>query len=137
MNEELFTFLQKINPLKENLSLRTGGSLVDNNKTYLSKYLPDLPAYKIHLLSILLQHQNIRVFTKEELLTVASLRLELLNDYSNAKVPTVITRDEPLFDTGSSRVNMIIANKNIDIFQVNYMNARKIKSVRGFIEEII
>jgi hypothetical protein len=137
MNEDLFTFLQKINPLKESLPLRSGGSLVDNNKNYLLKMLPELPDYKVYLLSILLQHQNIRVFTKDELVTVASLRLELLNDYSNATVPTVITNDDPLFDTGSNRVNTLISNKGLASLQINYMNARKIKSVKGFIEEII
>lgn len=137
MNEYIFSFLQKINESLEYKPLPSSGSKVSNNYKYLSSFLPNLPSYKIHLLSILLQHQNIQLFTKDELLAVSSLRLELLSDYSNEKVSPVINNMHPLFDTGSSRIYTTLYHKGVPSLQLNYMTARKIKSVKSFIEEIL
>lgn len=137
MNEEIYTFLDKINPLRENQPLRAGGTIIDNNVKYLSKFLPSLPPHKIYLLAVLLQHQTIQVFTKDELIAVSNLRLELLTDYSNASVTSIISNEDPLFDTGSYRINRVISSKGIPSSQVNYMNARKIKSISSFIQELL
>jgi len=137
MNEYIHSFLQKINPQYEHKPLSSNGPKVSNNYKYLSSFLPTLPSHKVQLLSILLQHQNIKVFTREELKAVAQLRLELLSDYSNEKVPTVITNMNPLFDTGSSLVYRRLYDLGVPSLQLNYMTARKIKSIKGFIQEIM
>ncbi len=105
MSPYLTSLLNKLpnDPLNSELELR--GKRVETKYKEIVQRFPALVQHKQIGLAILFQHLDLPVFTDDELLEVAKLRLEYLETVRQPDVEIhPLNSDRPLYDTGSSRV---------------------------------
>lgn len=136
LRPHIISFLNKLDSAINRRPLRYGGQKVISHQEELSRRLPNLPQHKIVSLSIFTQHYSLNRFTDDELIAIASLKLEIINNNVNETLPTYIKPEFNFYDSGSYRVAIQLSRVGLSSLQINYSVARSAKTVDAIIKEL-
>lgn len=128
MTPEILSFLEKLPPLGSGQTLSMSGPIVDASIDRVRKAIPDLGPQEYIKLGVLLQHTTPANFTQGELLQVAKLGIDLLDNNVNEEVPKVIKPYGGFFDTGTSRLQSQLRATGLDPVKLSYIYARSIST---------
>lgn len=126
MDDHFLSFLSKLPKHQEELKYE--GRKVDDAVDQISKLLPDLSKDKQIALGIFMQHMSISSFTKQELASAATRRLDLLISNTNEKLPAYIGEEQGFFDTGSYQIKRRMNSLGLSQNQINFMMSRLSKT---------
>lgn len=113
MHPNVLTFMEKLPRMAPGQVMEVAGERVDLSIKRVSLLLPDLALEQQRMMGILLQHTSPANFTLAELREVATLKLPLLDNNVNERLPIVI-RPGRLYDSGTYRVNRQLAQAGLD-----------------------
>lgn len=126
MTPEILSFLEKLPPLQPGQVLSMSGPLVDSSIDRVKKKVTGLAPQEYIKLGVLLQHTSPNNFTEGELLQVAKLPIDLLDNNINEEVPRVIKPFSRMFDTGSIRLQSQLRQVGFDGLKLSYVYARSL-----------